>query len=275
MKTLLEEAGFKCNLKIYSDSSSGRAMCYRIGAGSQKHIEARRFFVQQLFRDRKLRLEKVCGEVNPADLGTKMLPAKTLRVLMPLAGMYVGDEVCAIVGGLGLGLGLAATSGHNSKVINLMMMLSQLLCVKGDSNDEQDLWPTSWMINVIMMFALVGVISVFTEVRSRWLRPTRRSRGVQTDAEPASPAAAGLRNLRMNEDLKIFMTTKQDFLSGEPRKKFHVKRECRGLSNALCVGAYDACKLCAGLSDDPDSVTLVWAEGACEYNCSLVRVFHI
>ena len=27
------------------------------------------------------------------------------------------------------------------------------------------------------------------------------------------------------------------------------------------------------LSDDPDSVTLVWAEGACEYDCSLVRVF--
>jgi hypothetical protein len=45
--------------------------------------------------------------------------------------------------------------------------------------------------------------------------------------------------------LKVFMTTKQDFLSGEPRKKFHVKRECRGLSNALSVGAYDACKLCA------------------------------
>ena len=148
---------------------------------------------------------------------------------MPLAGMYVGDEVCAIVGGLGVGLGLAATSGHNSKVINLMMMLSQMLCVKGDSNvDEQDLWPTSWMINVIMMFALVGVISVVTAVRSWWVRPTRRSRGVQTDAEPAGPAAAGLRNLRMNEDLKFFMTPKQDFLSGEPRNKFHVKRECRG-----------------------------------------------
>ena len=29
------------------------------------------------------------------------------------------------------------------------------------------------------------------------------------------------------------------------------------------------------LFDDPDSVTLVWAEGACEYNCSLVRVFII
>ncbi len=181
--------------------------------------------------------------MNPADLGTKMLAARTLKVLMPLAGMYAGDEVCAIVGGLGFGLGLAATSGHNSRVINLMMMLSQLLCVKGNSNDEQDLWPTSWMINVIMMFALVGVISVFTALRSWWLRPTRRSRAVQTDAEPASPAAAGLR--RMSEDVKIFMTTKQDFLSGEPRRKFHVKRECRGLSNALCVGAYDACKLCA------------------------------
>ena len=29
------------------------------------------------------------------------------------------------------------------------------------------------------------------------------------------------------------------------------------------------------LFDDPDSVTLVWAEGACEYNCSLERIFHI
>ena len=38
--------------------------------------------------------------------------------------------------------------------------------------------------------------------------------------------------------MKVFMSTKED-----PRKKFHVKRECRGLSNALCVGAYDARKL--------------------------------
>ena len=29
------------------------------------------------------------------------------------------------------------------------------------------------------------------------------------------------------------------------------------------------------LSDDLDSVTLVWAEGACEYDCSLVCVFII
>ncbi len=192
--------------------------------------------MQQVFRNRKLRLEKVCGEVNPADSGTKMLPAKTLRVLMPLAGMCFGDDVCPIVGGLGLGLGLAATSGHNSKVINLMVMLSQLLSVKADSH-EPDFWPTSWMINMIMMFSPVGVISVVTALRSWRLRPTRRSRGVQTDAEPVGPAAAGLRNLSMSEDVKIFMTTKQDFLSGEPRKKFHVKRECRGLSNALSVGA--------------------------------------
>ena len=32
----------------------------------------RRFFVQQLFLDENLQLEKVCGEVDPADLGTKM-----------------------------------------------------------------------------------------------------------------------------------------------------------------------------------------------------------
>ena len=88
-------------------------MCFRIGAGSQKHIEVRHFFVQQLFRYKKLRLEVVRGEKKPADLGTKILQAKTLKVLMPLAGMYVGDEVCAILGGFGFGFGLASTSGHN------------------------------------------------------------------------------------------------------------------------------------------------------------------
>ena len=113
------------------------------------------------------------------------------------------------------------------------------------TNDEQDLWPTSWMINVIMMFALVGVISVVTAVRSWWLRPTRRSRGVQTDAEPVGPAAAGPLNTMVSENLeRIYMSTKED-----PRKKFHVKRDCRGLIDAHSVGAYDACKVCAAKAD--------------------------
>ncbi len=57
-----------------------------------EHIEARQFFVQQFFRERKLRLEKVCDEVNPADLGTTMLAARTLKILTPLAAICVGDE---------------------------------------------------------------------------------------------------------------------------------------------------------------------------------------
>ncbi len=49
----------------------------------------------------------------------------------------------------------------------------------------------------------------------------------------------------VSEDLqKIFMSAKED-----PRRKFHVKRECRGLSNAHSVGAYDACKVCAVKAD--------------------------
>ena len=167
---------------------------------------------------------------------------------MPLAGMYVGASECAVVGGLGLGL--VAVSGQNAKVINLMLMLSQMLCVKGDSNnDESDPWMTSWMINLILVWALVGVISAVMAVRAWWLRPTRRGRGVQTDAEPVvvvgPPAAAGPAAGPAEEFMpKIFMSTKED-----PRKKFHVTRECRGLQSAHHVGAYDACKVCAVKAD--------------------------
>ena len=247
MKTLLEEMNFQCNLTIYSDSSSGRAMCFRIGAGSQKHIEVRHFFVQQLFRDKRLRLEAVRGEENPADLGTKMLQAETLKVLMALAGMYVG-EVCSMIGGVGL----VQLNGLNAKVITLITLLLQMMSVRADlGEDEPDSWLVKFTINSVIAMAVVGLVSVVTKTSS-WMtrptRPTRRDRRVQTDAEPQA-AAAGPEvpeeSMRMVVTQKIYMSTKVD-----PRKRYHVRRECHGLRSAHNVGDFEAYRFCVAAQAD-------------------------
>ena len=68
---ILMELGIEAELRIHSDSSAGRAQCFRLGAGALKHVEVRYFHIQQLMAARRCVLVKVDGEENIADLGTK------------------------------------------------------------------------------------------------------------------------------------------------------------------------------------------------------------
>eukprot|EP00969_Alexandrium_andersonii_P148775 6577141-Alexandrium_andersonii.AAC.1 len=72
LRNILHSVGIDLPIKIYSDSSAGRAMCHRLGAGNHmKHVEVRHFHVQRLVRDKVIEVDVVRGDSNPADLGTK------------------------------------------------------------------------------------------------------------------------------------------------------------------------------------------------------------
>ena len=69
----------KVNIKIYTDSSSGKSIATRIGSSKKaKHIELKHLFVQQLVLNDIVRIVKVNMVANPADILTKYVATETL-----------------------------------------------------------------------------------------------------------------------------------------------------------------------------------------------------
>ena len=87
----------KINLRIHTDSSSGKSMATRIGVSKRaKHIELRYMFIQHLIHDGILAIHKINTKHNPADILTKYVTREVLLALVPSA--YVrqrAEERCS------------------------------------------------------------------------------------------------------------------------------------------------------------------------------------
>ena len=69
----------KVNIKIYTDSSSGKSIATRIGSSKKaKHIELKHLFIQQLVLNDIVRIVKINTLANPADIFTKHVATETL-----------------------------------------------------------------------------------------------------------------------------------------------------------------------------------------------------
>lgn len=70
---------------IWSDSSSGLSFSTRRGLGKMRHIHTRCLWLQDAVAGKTLRVAKVKGESNPADVLTKAVPeASMMRVCTEL-----------------------------------------------------------------------------------------------------------------------------------------------------------------------------------------------
>ena len=78
----------KVNIKIHTDSSSGKSMATRIGSSRKaKHIDLKHLFIQQLIQHDYVRLIKIHTNDNPADIFTKYVPTDTLQRHLQQAGI--------------------------------------------------------------------------------------------------------------------------------------------------------------------------------------------
>ena len=69
----------KVNVRIHTDSSSGKSIATRIGSSKKaKHIELKHLFLQQLVLNDVVRIIKINTLVNPADIFTKYVATETL-----------------------------------------------------------------------------------------------------------------------------------------------------------------------------------------------------
>ena len=69
----------KINIRMHTDSSSGKSMATRIGASKKaKYIELKHLFIQQLVAHDLVRIVKINTTNNPADIFTKYVATETL-----------------------------------------------------------------------------------------------------------------------------------------------------------------------------------------------------
>ena len=80
----------KANIKIHTDSSSGKSIATRIGTGKKtKHVELKHLFIQQLVALNHLRIIKIHTNDNPADIFTKYVSADTLQRHLHSVGLHI------------------------------------------------------------------------------------------------------------------------------------------------------------------------------------------
>ena len=71
MVPLAGDLGWGARVILWTDSNAGRAICGRKGLGNLRHLETKWLWVQDVVRSGRIKVRKVAGESNPADILTK------------------------------------------------------------------------------------------------------------------------------------------------------------------------------------------------------------
>ena len=79
---LAEDWGLELEGQIWVDSSAAIGTIHRRGNGKLRHVRVGSLWVQERVEDGELKVNKVAGEENPADLCTKHLPARKIDIFM-------------------------------------------------------------------------------------------------------------------------------------------------------------------------------------------------
>ena len=80
---LIEDlTGMRMSIKLATDSSAAKGIATRKGVGKVKHLETRTLWVQDQVERGRVRIQKVHGNSNPAQILTKYLSGNKLRDLL-------------------------------------------------------------------------------------------------------------------------------------------------------------------------------------------------
>jgi len=91
LKSMLADLGIDVIIRVVTDSSACLGTAGRLGLGKAKHISTAYLWVQQILRDKLVTLDKIWGEVNRSDLGTKHLAAPRMWELLRATGYHRAD----------------------------------------------------------------------------------------------------------------------------------------------------------------------------------------
>ena len=88
LQALAKDLGISIGLKVLSDASAALGIAMRRGVGKVRHIEVHQLWLQDRVGRGDLKIEKVKGELNPADALTKYLEGPKLKSHLEWAGLF-------------------------------------------------------------------------------------------------------------------------------------------------------------------------------------------
>ena len=77
-KGLMQDFGLELPIEIHCDSAAARGIAKRRGLGKMRHIELQTLWIQEKVARGAVKLNRILGTANPADLFTKHLPEKCI-----------------------------------------------------------------------------------------------------------------------------------------------------------------------------------------------------
>ena len=86
----MDDMGWKMKLRLWSDSSAAKAMGARRGLGKLvRHIEVKMLWLQEAVRRKRLTWWKIDGEKNPADVLTKPVGWKDMKMKLEIVSAHL------------------------------------------------------------------------------------------------------------------------------------------------------------------------------------------
>ena len=82
MKSIMNDLGWDCKIRLLVDSSAAKSIASRTGLGKLRHLGIKFVWLQECVRRGKVVVSKVRGEVNPADVLTKPKSLEDMRTLL-------------------------------------------------------------------------------------------------------------------------------------------------------------------------------------------------
>ena len=80
--------GEEVEIELYSDSSAAIGIAYRQGLGKVRHIQVQQLWIQQKVMKKELKLLKVLGTENVADIMTKHVPEDLMKIMLDKLGIH-------------------------------------------------------------------------------------------------------------------------------------------------------------------------------------------
>ena len=86
LKQLLQDMGVTMEVRVWVDSSAAKSMTERTGLGKVRHMDVRFLWIQEVRRRGGIKVAKINGEENPADIMTKPKSVEEIRRLISVVG---------------------------------------------------------------------------------------------------------------------------------------------------------------------------------------------
>ena len=83
-QAMCADMGTRKTLRCWVDATAGKGIASRRGVGKIRHLHTQTLWSQKIVQDGKVKLSKVDGDLNPADIGTKHLDGQRIWKLLKL-----------------------------------------------------------------------------------------------------------------------------------------------------------------------------------------------